>query len=197
MDISRISKFDGQNFHLWKFQLNCAVKTSDFYDVATGATPKPEQGKARKKWIRDNAAAMFIIMSSMEIFQISLVENCQLSEEIISKLDSTYMQASEINKMIAHKKFYSYKICSTDSISQHIAEVESLARWIKDADKAVSDAVVITKILSSLPMKFCNFRQAWMSMESMRQTLSNLTTRLLDEEASLSRKRRVSFSDIS
>ena len=43
----------------------------------------------------------------------------------------------------------------------------------------------MTKILGSLPSKFRNFRQAWLSLDEAIQTIPNLTARLLDEEATL------------
>ena len=43
----------------------------------------------------------------------------------------------------------------------------------------------MTKILSSLPPKFRSFRQAWLSLDEARQTIQNLTSRLLDEDVSL------------
>jgi len=43
----------------------------------------------------------------------------------------------------------------------------------------------MTKIISTLPIKYKGFRQAWISTPEDKQTLSNLTARLLDEEASV------------
>jgi hypothetical protein len=85
LDVFRISKFDGHNFHQWKFQLNCALK--DVFNVATGITPKLKDNEAARRWTRDDATAMFIITSSMEISQITLVKNCQSLLEIMRKLD--------------------------------------------------------------------------------------------------------------
>lgn len=44
----------------------------------------------------------------------------------------------------------------------------------------------MTKILGSLPLKFRSFRQAWLSLDETKQTIQNLTSRLLDEDTSLS-----------
>lgn len=48
----------------------------------------------------------------------------------------------------------------------------------------ISDTAIITKILSTLPLKYRSLRQAWMSLDASKQTVINLTARLLDEEAS-------------
>jgi len=87
--------------------------------------------------------------------------------------------------LIHHDRFYQYKMSVTDGIAQHIAEVESLARQIRESGDTVSDLAIMTKIISTLPIKYKGFRQAWMSTPEDKQTLSNLTARLLDEEANM------------
>lgn len=74
---------------------------------------------------------------------------------------------------------------STESVAQHIAKVENLAKQIRETGDSISEAAVITKILGTLPSKFRNFRQAWLSISEDKQTIPNLTARLLDEENSL------------
>ncbi|KAJ8868891.1 hypothetical protein PR048_030432 [Dryococelus australis] len=49
----------------------------------------------------------------------------------------------------------------------------------------MTDTAVITKILSSLPDKYRNFCQAWLSTDENRQTIYNLTASLLDEEMTM------------
>lgn len=57
---------------------------------------------------------------------------------------------------------------------------------IKDSVESISDAIIITKILGTLPPKFRNFRQDWLIVDDSKQNLSNLTAVLMDENTSLS-----------
>lgn len=43
---------------------------------------------------------------------------------------------------------------ANDTIAQHIAKIENLAKGIKDVGEPISDTAVMTKILSSLPPKY-------------------------------------------
>lgn len=90
-----------------------------------------------------------------------------------------------MTKMMLHERLYQYEMSPADSIAQHIAKVESLAKQLKENGKDISDTAIITKILSTLPSKYRSLRQAWISLDSAKQTIINLTARLLDEEASL------------
>lgn len=175
----RVEKFDGRNFRQWKFQVNCALKARGL-DINS---PKPVEKQSQ--WLKEDGMAMFIITSSMELNQISLIENCESALEIMNKLESIYEQKSEYNKMMVHEKFYQYKMLPTDSIAQHISKVENLAKQLRESGENISEMAVMTKILSTLPASYRSLRQAWLSLDSSKQTIHNLTSRLLDEEASL------------
>ena len=181
-----ITKFDGNNYKQWKFQMKCILRAKGVYNVADGTMVKPEQAGAHlNAWLKNDAIAMCILTSALELKQITIIENCESAKEILNKLDSVYEQKSEVNKMLVHEKFHAYKMDPNDSIAQHVSKIENLAQQIKDSGEAISDAAIMTKILSTLPQKFRYVRQAWFSLAEDRQNIANLTARLLDEEANL------------
>lgn len=139
----RIEKFNGKDFRQWKFQVNCALK-------AKGLNINEEKPKVgdTTQWDKNDGMAMFLLTSSMELNQISLIENCETAKEVMTKLESIYEQKSELNKMMVHEKFYQYKMSSTDSIAQHISKVENLAKQLKETGEEISNTAIMTKILS-------------------------------------------------
>lgn len=169
-----LEKFDGTNFKQWKFQIKCALRAKGL----NINTPKPEHNATQ--WNKDDGMAMFIITSAMDLKQVALIENCETALEVMSKLESVYEQKSEMNKMILHERFYQYKMSPSDSIAQHIAKIESLAKQLRENAEEISDTAIITKILSTLPPKYRSLRQAWISLDPSKQTIINLTARLLD-----------------
>ncbi|CAH2108876.1 unnamed protein product [Euphydryas editha] len=179
----RVEKFNGKDFRQWKFQINCALKAKELNIHAA----RPTTGDTNQ-WEKNDGMAMFIITSSMELNQISLIENYVTAKEVMVKLESIYEQKSELNKMMVHEKFYQYKMSPTDNIAQHISKVENLAKQLKENGEKISDTAIMTKILSTLPSKYRSLRQAWLSLDPHSQTIQNLTARLLDEEASLTIK---------
>ncbi|CAG9135946.1 unnamed protein product [Plutella xylostella] len=177
--VMSVEKFDGTNFRQWKFQVKCALKANGI-DISI---PKPATNES--DWLKKDGMAMYILTSSMDLKQITLIENCETAQEIMMKLESIYEQKSELNKMLIHERFYQYKMSVSDSVAEHISKVENLAQQLKDSGESVSDLAIITKILGTLPTKYRSLRQAWMSLDPKQQTLINLTARLLDEEASI------------
>ncbi|CAH2095629.1 unnamed protein product [Euphydryas editha] len=139
---TNLDKFDETNFKQWKFQIKCALRAKGF-DMNT---PKPD-GDAIQ-WNKDDGMAMFVLTSAMDLNQIALIENCESALEVMTKLESIYEQKSTT---MTRECFYQYKMSPADSIAQHIAKVESLAKQLKEIGEVISETAIITKILSTLP----------------------------------------------
>lgn len=177
----KIEKFDGRNFKQWKFQVKCALRAKGLNIEKA----KPAVTSSQVQWDKDDGMAMFILTSSMDLNQISLIENCETAKEVMTKLEAIYEQKSEYNKMLIHEQFYQYSYNARDTMAQHVSKVESLAKQLRETGEKISDTAVMTKILSTLPSTYRSLRQAWLSLDEDSQTIQNLTSRLVDEEASL------------
>lgn len=197
IETSNIQKFDGRNYSQWKFQVVCALKAKGLFEFVNGAAKKPEKTEEMEAWARRDANAMFVLTSAMEFKQIAIIENCSTAVEIMEKLDSIYQQKSEFNKMTLLEKFHRLKMEPSESVICYISRTENLVKQIKDAGETITETAVVTKILCTLPEKFRNFRQAWLSTEEGKQTLRNLTSRLLDEESNLGQYEESSESALS
>ncbi|GBN33535.1 hypothetical protein AVEN_133602-1 [Araneus ventricosus] len=97
---------------------------------------------------------MFIISSAMELPQVTLIESCRSSKEMIEKLDSIFKLKSDFNKMLLLDKFHQLNIECKETVVQYISKVENLADQVKDAGEIISDATVITEILGTLPLRY-------------------------------------------
>lgn len=117
--VMSVEKFDGTNFRQWKFQVKCALKANGI-DISI---PKPATNES--DWLKKDGMAMYILTSSMDLKQITLIENCETAQEIMMKLESIYEQKSELNKMLIHERFYQYKMSVSDSVAEHISKVEN------------------------------------------------------------------------
>lgn len=80
------------------------------------------------------------------------------------------------------QQFHAYRMDRTDTVVQHIAKVQNMARRLLDLEETVSDLTMMAKILASLTSKYSHFQTAWDSVEPPRQTLEYLKERLIQEE---------------
>lgn len=66
---------------------------------------------------------------------------------------------------------------------------------MKDLGETISDNIVVTKVLMSLPPEFGHFASAWESTAENLQTIENLTARLVMEEARIQNKYQSEVSE--
>jgi len=64
----------------------------------------------------------------------------------------------------------------------HISKLESLSRNLKQLGEPISDLMLMTKILMTLPENYKHFYSAWDSIPNVDKTLSNLSSRFMVEE---------------
>lgn len=74
---ARINKFDGANFHLWRFKMQMVLEERDLWDVVSGEV-KPEHltnPLDQSTYKRKSRKAMAIICLAMEDSQLPLVRS--------------------------------------------------------------------------------------------------------------------------
>ncbi|UYV81871.1 hypothetical protein LAZ67_20002749 [Cordylochernes scorpioides] len=184
-ELPQIQKFNGDNFHLWKFQMKIILEAKDLLSITDGSEVKPEIEDIAKfsNWKKKDAKSKMLITTALEFKYLQQIVNCQTSAEMWKKLSTIYELKSETNKYLLQQRFFEYKMNPNDNIATHISKVETLAQQMKDLGEPISDVALITKIICSLPDKYKNFITAWDSVSSEEKTLENLTARLLKEES--------------
>ncbi|UYV60351.1 hypothetical protein LAZ67_1000907 [Cordylochernes scorpioides] len=184
-ELPQIQKFNGDNFHLWKFQMKIILEAKDLLGITDGSEVKPEIEDIAKfsEWKKKDAKSKMLITTALEFKYLQQIVNCQTSAEMWKKLSTIYELKSETNKYLLQQRFFEYKMNPNDNIASHISKVETQAQQMKDLGEPISDVALITKIICSLPDKYKNFITAWDSVSSEEKTLENLTARLLKEES--------------
>lgn len=111
---------------------------------------------------------------------------CDTAAEMWKRLETVYGRISEASVNTTMQKFYGSKYKS-DGMAKHIAKFEDLAHQLNILRERVTDAMMVNKILSTLPS--CNyFHAAWDSTQT--KTLENLMSRLLLEEERLNAREK-------
>ena len=59
---------------------------------------------------------------------------------------------------------------STDNIATHIAKLEDIAHRLKLMSEEISDSMIITKVLMTLPASYHHFVSAWESAPELNAT---------------------------
>lgn len=142
-DLKNITKFGGQNYQIWKFMKGREKKPVAAADNAADVA----------KWLKKDAKAILFLSAAMEYHQLEYLITCSSSTEMWTKLASIHEHESATNKLTLTTKFHDYRMSPRDSIPQNIARIENLAGQLKDIGQAVTDTMIMAKILSTLPAK--------------------------------------------
>lgn len=183
IDLRNITKFDGSNFQLWKFQVRTVLVASGLLEITEGNIIKTEPRDATYgAWCTKNAKAMCILSSSIEYSQLEYLITCETAAEMWSKPSSIHEQKSASNKLTLMTKFHEYKMLSSDSVAQHVAKIKNMTRQLKDIGEELSEVTVMAKILGTLPPKFNALVTAWDSVNDRDQKKGIFIERLIKEE---------------
>lgn len=82
-------------------------------------------------------------------------------------------------------KFHEYKMSFTDTVAQHVAKIENMARHLKNVGEKLSEVMIVAKILGTLPSNFNALVTAWDSVNKRDQKKEVLIERLIKEESRL------------
>lgn len=185
---------DASNWSVWKFQVRVLLKASDLWAVVVGTDNRPATDAAAKadadglaaaiqKWDKTDCKAQKIIVTSVGKEPLIHIMNCNTSHDMWVKLEEIYEQKTQTSIHLIQQKFYSFSKEPTDNMATHISKLSTIVQQLKDMGENISDSMVVTKILMTLPSTYSHFFSAWESTATAERTLSNLTSRLMMEES--------------
>lgn len=194
-ELTTMEKLKGvENWVMWKFQTRVFLNADELFDI-TDKNQKPDRSKYHgenaqatydselTEWKKKDSKAQKIIVRAMAPQPMMHIINCESAYHMWTKLQAVYEQKSSASIHLLQEKFYSFVKDPKDGVAVHISKLENLVQQLKDLGETVSPSMLIARILTTLPQNFNHFTSAWESTPADGQTLENLTSRLLIEEA--------------
>lgn len=175
---------DAESFEMWNFQMTVYFKASGLYAIVTDCEKFEvlTEEKDKKSWIQRDAKAQKIIISTVDKKVLVHMFNCQTSAEMYQKLKTIFKKDNEDQKCRLLQEFFSSQFEKGSDIATHVSKLQNLAYRLKSLKQDVSDEMMCSKILSTLPGEYKFFKTAWESTTNAEKTLTNLVSRLLSEE---------------
>lgn len=194
--ITRIEKFDGNNFHLWKFKMQLVLEEKELWDIVIGNECKPEAPTSSTKeqaagevsstpsivsFQKRERKAMATICLSLADNQLSLVRSATTAKGVWQCLVSNYEVKSLSNKLFLRKKYFTSTMSVGDTMMVHINKMRSLAEQLAAVGAPVTEDDQVATLLCSLPESFNNLITA-LESRADSLTLEFVIARLLHEE---------------
>ena len=175
LDLRNIAKFNGTNFHAWKFLMRAIFILNGTLDIVEGTETKPAGVEQAKAWTKRDAKAMFVLSTFIEPTQLNHLLTCESSAAMWKKMLSLHEQRSNTTKLLLMTRFHDYKMSSSDTMAQHISKVKNMPQQLADVNEKISEVTIMAKMLVSLPSKYSALVTAWDSVGPENQTLHSLT----------------------
>ena len=185
MDDIKIAKLvSNDGWTLWKFQMKVLLRASNLWEIVNGTTEKPT-GEAEDSWMTKDAKAQKILVVSLGEEPLMHIINCDTSAEMYAALESVYEQKSQTSVHLLQQQFFQYTKNPEDSIAMHVAKLQKISRQLQDLGEKISENMLVTKILMTLPEQYNHFFASWEATGIKERTLKTLTARLCMEESRL------------
>lgn len=188
--IERLDSVEGWN--VWKFQVKILLKANSWFTVVDGSYVQPVIGqfenaaafnKALEDFTKSDFKAQKVIVQTIGRQPTLHIMSCNTAREMWLKLESVYEQKSETSVHMLQEKFYLFSKDPDEDIAVHISKLQGIAQQLKDLGEIIPNSMIITKVLMTLPDDLKHFQSAWESTAADKQTIENLTNRLMIEES--------------
>ncbi|POM66197.1 Putative retroelement, partial [Phytophthora palmivora] len=152
---SRINKFDGTNFHTWKFKMRMVLEERDLWEVTSGeiklehCTTALDQSTFKRK----SRKALAIICLAMEDSQLPLVRSAKDAYDAWSRMEGHFEKKSLANKLFLRRRFFTTMMGEGDDVLEHINKVKTLAEQLDAVGAPVSEDDLVITLLASLNLK--------------------------------------------
>jgi len=182
--LSRLAKFDGEEFGVWRAQIEALLT---FLDLAHVLSEHTETEKNVPQFVKADQKVKSIILLGLDNKHAKHVLKCTSSFEMWQRLKSIHERKSIGSKTILQKQFYDMHMNPGESAIDWLTRVEYAAGQLDDVGVQIMEDSVVGKIVSGLGRSDNNFISSWAATDESSQTLENLTARLLNEDTMRSR----------
>ncbi|KAG6619088.1 Copia proteinlike [Phytophthora cinnamomi] len=180
---ARINKFDGTNFHTWKFKMQMVLEERELWEVTSGEIKLEHCATTldQTTFKRKSRKALAIICLAMEDSQLPLVRSAKDAHDAWSRLEGHFEKKSLANKLFLRRRFFTTMMAEGDDVLEHINKIKTLAEQLDAVGAPVSEDDLVITLLGSLSESYQFLITA---LESRADSLSweLVTSRLQHED---------------
>jgi hypothetical protein len=172
-----MEKFDGGNFHLWKFKMRMMISKHGLWKFVDGSATLPSEDVARADYNEKKTKAFALLMDA----QLAHIQYCDNVKSAWEALCGLHEAKTIGNKLFLRRRFFTIKMQEGDDMLVHINTVKALADQLCSIEVNITDEDVYMVLLMSLPPSFDNIVTSLESMSMKDVDLQFIVARLLHE----------------
>lgn len=121
-----------------------------------------EDEKKRKEWRKIDGRARRVLTNGLSDDDHTAIRDCKTAKEVLEKIVSLYESTAGENKYLLSQKLHQLKFEANQTVAGYCSQLIVLVQRLKTAGEKVSDTAMVSKLITDLPAKFDNFRQAYL-----------------------------------
>jgi len=176
-----MEKFDGGNFHLWKFKMRMMLSKHGLWKFVDGSATLPSEEVARANYNEKETKAFALLCEHFTDAQLAHIQYCDNVRSAWEALCGVHEAKTIGNKLFLQRRFFTIKMQEGDDMLVHINTVKALAYQLRSIKVNIIDEDIYMVLLMSLPPSFDNLVTSLESMSTKDVDLQFIVARLLHE----------------
>ena len=175
-----ISKFDGTNYHLWKFKIQMVLEEKDLWDALV--EDRPTTIEEALVWDRKDRKAKAVICLALSDAQLMNVRSATSAVEVWTKLEALYEGKGLANRLFLRRRFFTISMAGGEAVLEYVNRVKELAGQLEAINAGLEEEDVVMTLLCGLPESYNSLITSLESRNEDELSLEFVTARLLHEE---------------
>jgi hypothetical protein len=176
-----MEKFDGANFHLWKFKMRMMLYKHGLWKFVDGSATLPSEEVASVDYNEKEMKAFALLCEHLMDAQLAHIQYCDNLKSAWEAFCGLHEAKTMSNKLFLRRRFFTIKMQEGDDMLLHINTMKALADQLRSIEVNITDEDVYMVLFMSLPPSFDNLVTSLESMCTKYVDLQFIVARLLHE----------------
>ncbi len=159
-----MEKFDGGNFHLWKFKMRMMLSKHGLWKFVDGSVIIPHDEDQITDYNEKATKAFALLCEHLTDAQLGHIQYCENVKSAWETLCGVHEAKTIANKLFLRRRFFTIKMQEGEDLLAHINMVKVLVDQLRSIEVNIEDEDVYIVLFMSLPPSFDNLVT---SLESM------------------------------
>ncbi|KAJ8930852.1 hypothetical protein NQ314_016271 [Rhamnusium bicolor] len=141
---ARVAKLTGENWTVWKFQVQVAHKPKGYFGIVKGTMQIPVPPADFKQWDSNDAKAQEIIVCRLDEKVVTHILSCQNAADMWKKLEAIYEHQNQASVYLFTQRFFSLEY-SEGNAAEFMSQLEEIKGTLKSLGDEIKSVWVMTR----------------------------------------------------